>query len=283
MTTPSYQVLRQPPGRGIDDLGIAGIWRYRELLQILVWRNVAVRYKQSVIGIGWAVLRPVVSMVVLAIVFGHLLNISTGDTPRAIFYYSGLLPWLYFATTLSSASGSLVSGAGIATKARFPRLILPISYLFTGLVDLVLSMFVFAGMMIWHRDSITLSWTILTVPLFVALAMLTAFSISLWLAALMVRYRDVAHVIPFLTQVGMYFCPVIYPMETVAGGLSSGWQLLYSTNPMVAVIEGFRWAMLGGNPPDVSAMTVGITVMLGILAGGLVIFRRVERELADIV
>ena len=163
----SYQVVRVPPQRGLHSTGLAEVWRFRELLQILVWRNIVVRYKQSVLGIGWAILRPIISMVVLTIVFGHLLKISTGDTPRVIFYYSALLPWLYFTSTLGSASGSLVSGASIATKARFPRLILPISYLFTGLVDLLLSFAVLAGLMVWYRDAIVITWAILCVPFFV--------------------------------------------------------------------------------------------------------------------
>lgn len=272
------------PTRGWLALNLREVWRYRELILLLVWRNTVVRYKQSVIGIGWALLKPLISMVVFSLVFGKLLGISTGATPRAIFYYSALLPWLYFTGSLTGAGGSLVSGRSLVTKVYFPRLALPISYLFTGLIDFAISFVVLIGMMIWFRNQIQVTWLgCCLVPLFLLQAMATAFAVSLWLSSLMVRYRDVQHVMPFVIQIWFYMCPIIYPMAAVRKALPEFWRFVYGLNPMAGVINGFRWALLGTTQPAWTPMVAGMGSTLVILLGGLYFFRRTERTLVDIV
>lgn len=271
------------PTKGWLSLNLREVWRYRELLQLLVWRNTVVRYKQSVAGIGWALLKPLISMVVLTLIFGRFLKIETDNSPRPIFYYSALLPWLYFAGCLTSASGSLVTGKNLVTKVYFPRLVLPISYLFTGLVDFCISFVVLVGMMVWYRDFIHVSWPVCLLPVLLLMAMITAFAFSLWLSALMVKYRDVQHLVPFLVQIWMYVSPVIFPMKKVKEALSPKWLFVYSLNPMVGVINGFRWALLGTTEPQWGPMAVGVGSTLLLLWSGLYFFRRTERTLVDIV
>ena len=271
--------MRQP-SRGWLALNLREVWRYRELLGLLVWRNTIVRYKQSVIGIGWALVRPIVSMVIFSVIFGRLAKLPSDGVPYPIFTYVALLPWMYFSGCLNGTGGSLVAGAPLLRKVYFPRLVLPLSQLFTGLIDFGISFAVLLGMMVWYRDAVGVAWVgVACLPLFLLLAMLAAFASGLWLSALSVRYRDVQHLLPFLTQIWMYMTPVAYTATLVP----ERYRVLYALNPMVSVVNGFRWALLGREAPawPTMAASAGVTVL--IMVGGLYFFRRTERSLADIL
>jgi lipopolysaccharide transport system permease protein len=268
------------PSKGWLSLNLREVWRFRELLQLLVWRNTVVRYKQTVVGIGWAIIRPVLTMVVFTVIFGKLAKLPSDGIPYPIFTYVALLPWGYFAGCLTSTSGSLVGGAGLLTKVYFPRLILPLSNLFTGLVDFAISFTVLIGMMFWYRDSITVSiGGIFCLPIFLILAMMTALAIGLWMSAFMVKYRDVQQLLPYITQIWMFISPVAYSASLVP----ERWQLAYALNPMAGVIEGFRWALLGKDSPNWNAIIVSTVATLIILVSGLYYFRRTERTIVDII
>lgn len=267
------------PTKGWISLNLGEVWRYRELLQLLVWRNTVVRYKQSVVGIGWAVLKPVISMVVFSLIFGRFAKLPSEGIPYPIFTYVALLPWLYFANCLGNTSGSLVGGAGLVSKVYFPRLILPLSNLFTGLVDFCISFLVLVGLMVWYRAHITLTWGIACLPVFLLLAMMTALAFGLWLTSFSVKYRDVQHLMPFVTQVWMYLTPVAYSAKLVP----ERWRLIYSLNPMCGVIEGFRWALLGKSSPNWTAMLISAVVTAVVLVTGLYYFRKTEKTFVDIV
>jgi len=267
------------PSKGWLSLNLGEVWRYRELLQLLVWRNTVVRYKQSVVGIGWAIIRPVTSMIVFSIIFGGLAKLPSDGIPYPIFTYVAILPWGYFAGCLTGTGTSLVSGAGIMKKVYFPRLILPLSTLFTGLVDFAIAFIVLIGMMVWYHDYISISWGIVCLPLFLLLAMLTALAVGLWLTSFAVKYRDIQHLLPFISRIWMYLTPVVYSANLVP----PRWRLVYALNPMAGVINGFRWALLGKSAPDWSGMAVSSCVTLIILITGLYYFRRTERTFVDIV
>lgn len=267
------------PSKGWISLNLGEVWRYRELLQLLVWRNTVVKYKQSVVGIGWAILKPVISMVVFSLIFGRFAKLPSEGIPYPIFTYVALLPWLYFANCLGNTSGSLVGGAGLVSKVYFPRLILPLSNLFTGLVDFCISFLVLVGLMVWYRAHITLTWGIACLPVFLLLAMMTALAFGLWLTSFSVKYRDVQHLMPFVTQVWMYLTPVAYSAKLVP----ERWRLIYSLNPMCGVIEGFRWALLGKSSPNWTAMLISAVVTAVVLVTGLYYFRKTEKTFVDIV
>jgi len=272
-------VTVREPSRGLRHLDLREVWNYRELLGLLVWRNTVVLYKQSVAGIGWAVLRPLLSMVVISLVFGRLARLPSEGVPYPIFAYAALLPWGYFSSSLAGTSSSLVGGTHLVTKVYFPRLVLPLSSVFSGLVDFCISFVVLVGMMVWYRDSITVTWGIACLPVFILLAMMTALAVGLWLSSLMVKYRDVRHMLPFVTQIWMFLTPVAYSATLVP----DRWRAVYAINPMVGVVDGFRWALLGKAAPDWGAMCVSVAVMLVILVSGLYFFRRTERTLVDII
>lgn len=267
------------PSKGWLSINLREIWRYRELLQLLVWRNTIVRYKQSVAGIGWAVIQPVTSMVVFSVIFGQLAKLPSDGIPYPIFTYVALLPWNYFAGCLSGSSQSLVGGAHLVSKVYFPRLILPLSTLFTGLVDFAVSFTVLIGMMVWYRHQIAVTWGIVLLPMFLLMAMMAALAVGLWLTSLMVKYRDVQHVLPFLVQVWMYLTPVAYS----AGLIPDRWRLVYALNPMAGVIDGFRWALLGRSQPNWGAMAISAVATTVLLLSGLYYFRRTEKTFVDIV
>ncbi len=275
------QVTIRRPSRGFVSLGLGEVWAYRDLLQLMIWRNTIVRYKQSVVGIGWAVFRPLIQMVIFSIIFGRLAKLPTpGQVPYTIFTYVALLPWTYFAAALTGASNSLVDSAGMATKVYFPRVILPLSNVVAGLIDFAVAFAVLAVMMFWYRDRITVVWSaVACLPLFLALAVASAFGAGLWLSALMVKYRDVKHVLPFLIQCWMYVTPVAYTAELVP----DRWRLVYGLNPMAGVIDGFRWALLGRSQPHWGGLAASAAVATVMLLAGLCYFRRVERTYADIV
>jgi lipopolysaccharide transport system permease protein len=259
------------------DLDLGAIWRRRELLYFLVWRDVKVRYKQTAIGAAWAVLSPLLTVVIFAVVFGRLAKIPSDGLPYIVFAFAGFLPWTYFAQALARGSTSLVGNAHLITKVYFPRLIIPLAGVLTPAVDFCLSLLTLFGLMIWYRIGPT--WNLLALPAYLLLAALIALSVALWLAPLNVRYRDVNHTIPFLVQAWMYASPVVYPVSLVP----EPWRILYSLNPMVGVIEGFRWCLVGADSLNVGAVLVSLVVTLPALVGGLIFFRRMERAFADVI
>jgi lipopolysaccharide transport system permease protein len=266
------------PARAWSREELRELWRYRELLSLLVWRDVKVRYKQTIFGAGWAILQPLMTMVVFTVIFGGFAKIDAPDgLPYPIFSFAALLPWGYFSQAITRSSASLVGSANLVSKVYFPRLIIPIAAAIAPLVDFAVASTVLLGMMAWY--GIAPTWGALLLPVFLFFAFLTALAVSLWLTALNVKYRDVGHTIPFLVQIWMYASPVAYPVELVP----ERWRLLYGLNPMVGVIEGFRWGLLGRGAPDFALMAVSLAAVLVILAGGVVYFRRTERVFADVI
>ena len=265
-----------PAGRSLR-ADLRELWRYRDLLELLTSRDVNIRYKQSAIGMGWAVLQPLALMFVFTVVFGRFAKLPSDGVPYPLFVISGLLPWQYFSRSLTGSSQSLVTGSALVSKVYFPRLILPVSKTFSGLFDLGIGFVLLALAMAWYR--VAPSWTVLMLPVFVAISMLSALAVGLWLTALNARFRDVGIMVPFMLQVWMFMSPVAYSAKVVPQHL----KLLYSLNPMVGVIDGFRWALLGKAPPDPMAMAASLLVMLLLLVTGLAYFRRAERTFADVV
>jgi lipopolysaccharide transport system permease protein len=249
--------------------------RYRDMLVMLCWRDIAVRYKQSAIGVAWAVLQPVGTMVVFSVIFGGLVGISTGDIPYPIFTYCGLLPWLLFQRGLVQGSASLVTLGPVLSKVYFPRLIVPTATILTGLFDFVIAFVVLILMMVWYRTSP--GWSLMVLPAFIALAVVAALALSLWLSVLNVEFRDVQHALPFLIQAWTFATPIVYPASLVPGP----WRLLYSLNPMVAVVEGFRWVLVGGAAPSAAVIAASVGTTAALLVGGLLVFDRFTRNFAD--
>lgn len=264
------------PTKGWVSLKTKEIWEYRELLYFLIWRDIKVRYKQTVLGAAWAIIQPFFTMVVFSVFFGKLGKIPSDGLPYPIFSYTALLPWSYFAQALSESSNALVGSSSLIRKVYFPRLIIPISGVLSGLVDFAIAFTVFIGMMFYYQVQPTL--TILTLPLFLILALVTALGVGLWLSALNVEYRDVRFVIPFLVQFWLFATPVAYPSSM----LPEPWRTVYGINPMAGVVEGFRWALLGTDPPG-PMIAVSVTVSILLLISGAYYFRRMERTFADIV
>ena len=255
------------------------LWRYRELFQVLAWRDVAVRYKQTIIGIAWAFVRPLFTMVVFTVIFGKLAKLpSDGMTPYPLMVLAGMLPWQFFATALTEASNSLISNANLIGKVYFPRLIVPTATVVVALVDLLISFVILVGMMIWYR--FVPDWQIVLLPFFVGIAFFTSLGPGLWITSLNVKYRDFRYVIPFLVQFGLYLSPVGFSSNVIP----QNWRLLYSLNPMVGVIDGFRWCILGGESrlylPGF-ALGLGVTAFLVWL--GVTQFRKMERTFADLI
>jgi lipopolysaccharide transport system permease protein len=265
------------PRKHLFHLDLRSVWEYRELLFFLIWRDVKVRYKQTVVGAAWAILQPFMTMVIFTIVFGQFAKIPSEGLPYSVFTYTALLPWQYFAQAISNSSDSLVGSANLITKVYFPRLIVPFSAAVAPLVDFAIAFIILVGMTAWF--GIVPTWGVLALPLFLLLALTTALAVGLWLSALNVKYRDVRYTIPFLVQCWLYASPVAYPVSLVP----EQWRLLYSLNPMAGVIEGFRWALLGKTSPDFGVMAVSTVVVLVLLLGGLVYFTRMERTFADVV
>ena len=266
------------PSRGWVSLDIRDLWEYRELLYFLVWRNVKVRYRQTLLGGLWVVLQPFLTMVVFSVFFGSLANVPSDGLPYPIFSFTALLPWQLFARAVTDSTNSLVADQRLITKVYFPRLVIPVSAVLAGLVDFGVSLVVLLGMMPYYGIVPTMG--ILLLPLFVLLAMATALAVSLWLSALNVQYRDVRQMVPFLVQLWLYVTPIAYSSSMIP----EGYRALYGLNPMVGVVEGFRWALLGSQAWGTTTMVVvsalAVTVLL---VGGLVYFRRMERTFADVV
>jgi lipopolysaccharide transport system permease protein len=269
--------VRILPQRGFLNLDLAAVWEFRELLYFLVWRDISVRYKQTVIGIAWAVLQPLLTMMIFTVIFGHFAKMPSDDLPYSIFTFTALLPWTYFSQSISRSSVSLVSDSNLVKKVYFPRLIIPIAGVVAPLVDFGISFLVLLGLMVWF--AIPLHWTILAFPIFLLLALLTALAIGLWLAPLNARYRDVGHTIPFLVQFWMFASPVTYSLSIIP----EKWRLLYGLNPLVGVIEGFRWALLGKSSPDFGVMGLSALAILALLFMGVVYFKRMEQSFSDIL
>lgn len=276
MRTKTVEYIRRPRN-GWLELNLGEMWAYRDLLATLMWRNFMVRYKQSVIGIAWAVIKPVLQMVIFSVVFGRLAELPSNDYPYPVFLYAGLLPWTYFSSTITSASGSLLAGGNMISKVYFPRMILPFSYLFAGLADLALSMVVLFGMMVWYRADLVLGPQVLLFPVFLIPAVVFSAGVSLWLCALAVRWRDIHHMVPYLVQIGLFVTPVVYAVNLVP----ERHQWILQLNPMTGVVEGFRWALLGRPVDGWGMMLCGFLLAGLILFSGMVYFRREERTLAD--
>ena len=250
---------------------------YGELLYFLVWRDVKIRYKQTFFGAGWAILQPLVTMLIFTVVFGKLVNVPSDGIPYPLFAYTGLLAWNYFASAVAKSGNSLVANGNLITKVYFPRVIIPLSAIISPLVDLAVASLLLVAMMLWFR--IVPTAALLALPVFVLLCMLTALSVSLWLSALCVRYRDVGVAIPFMVQIWMYASPIVYPGSLVP----EKWRMLYGLNPMAGVIDGFRWAFLGTAPPSLTTLTISTVGIVLISLGGLMYFSRMERVFADVV
>ena len=254
------------------------LWRFRELLYFLSWRDILVRYKQTVIGVAWSVIRPVLTMIVFTVIFGKLAKFPSGNAPYAILVYAAMLPWQFFANALSESSNSLITNSNMISKVYFPRLIVPCSVVIVSLIDFFISFVVLVVLMAWYR--FLPSWQILLVPLFLFQALIAALGFSLWLSALNVKYRDFRYIVPFIVQFGLYVSPVGFSSNVVP----EQWRLLYSLNPMVGVIDGFRWAILGGDAQIYwPGFLLSNGLMVLILGGGVWYFRKTERIFADII
>jgi lipopolysaccharide transport system permease protein len=256
----------------------ADIWRYRELFFFLVWRDIIIRYKQTTVGIAWSVIRPLLTMLVFTFIFGRLANLPSDGLAYPVLVFSALLPWQLFANSLTTVGNSMVGNANLVTKVYFPRLILPLSALMVNLVDIMISFFILATLMLWYK--VVPDIRIFALPLFLLLALLNSLGIGLWIASLNVRYRDFNFVVPFIVQAGLYISPVGF----VSSIVPEEWRLIYSLNPMVGVIEGFRWSLLGSQtalywPSIIMSVIVSFTVLLL----GFLVFRKTERTFADII
>lgn len=270
------QVTRIRPSRGWVALKLREVWEYRELLYFLVWRDVKVRYQQTVLGAAWAIIQPVMTMVVFSIFFGRLANVPSDGIPYPIFSFTALVPWTFFANGLANAANSLVGSSNLLKKVYFPRLVIPIAAVLAGVVDFALAFGVLIGLMLFY--GIVPTGNVVWLPLFLALALVTALGVGLWLAALNVEYRDIRYVVPFLTQFWLFATPIAYPSSL----LSEPWRTVYGLNPMVGVVEGFRWALLGTNTAPGVMAAVSFVAALVILVSGAFYFRRVEKGFADV-
>ncbi len=270
-------LLRITPPGGWWDIPFGEVWKYRELLYFFVWRDIKIRYKQTVIGAAWAILQPLLSVIVFSLFFGKLAHIPSEGLPYPIFYYSALLPWMYFAAALQSATNTVVENQRLITKVYFPRLALPLSSVLSGLVDFGVSFLMFVAMMIYYgiRPTAAALWA----PVFLLLAVMTALGVGLWLSALNAIYRDVRYVLPFLVQFWLFASPVAYPSSLVP----AKWRWLYGLNPMAGVIEGFRWSLVGGGERPGYLILVSAGVVFVVLLSGVAFFQRMETTVADVV
>lgn len=254
------------------------LWRYRELFYFLAWRDILVRYKQTAIGIAWALIRPFLTMVVFTIVFGQLAKLPSSGVPYPILVFAGMLPWQFFSNALSESSSSLVNNSNLISKVYFPRLIVPTSAVIVSFVDFMISGIILLGLMAWYN--FIPDWRILTLPLFILIAFIASMGVGLWLAALTVEYRDFRFVVPFIVQLGLYISPVGFSSAIIP----KQWQLIYSLNPMVGVIDGFRWAILGGDSKlYLPGFTLSLSLVFVLLWSGIWYFRKVEKTFADVI
>ncbi len=269
--------VRIAPSRGWWELNLQELWEYRELLYFFVWRDVKVRYKQTVIGAGWALIQPFFTMVVFSIFFGRLARIPSDGVPYPVFAFTGLVPWMYFANTLSTATNSVVEHQRVITKVYFPRLILPVSAALSGLVDLSIAFVLLIGMVLFY--GITPTRAIWTIPLFVLLATFTALGVGIWLSALNAEYRDIRYAIPFLIQIWLFATPIAYPSSLVP----VQWRAFYGLNPMAGVVEGFRWALLEKRAAPGAMLAVSVACVVLLVVGSVIYFQRREKVFVDVV
>jgi lipopolysaccharide transport system permease protein len=271
------QFSRVKPTKGWVSLGLSELWRYKELLYFFIWRDIKVRYKQTVMGASWAIIQPFFTMVIFSLFFGKLAGVPSDDLPYPIFSYAALVPWTFFSNGVFQAANSLVGGADMVKKIYFPRLTLPIASVLAGLVEFSIAMTVLIGMMLFYQ--ILPSIEILFLPLFLLLALATALGVSFWLSAMNAQFRDVRYVVPFLLQAWLFSTPIAYSSSL----LEEPWRTLYGINPMAGVVEGFRWALLDTGKPPGPITIVSSLVALGILVSGAYYFRKMEKTFADVL
>lgn len=264
------------PQRGWTSVELLDLWRYRELLFFLTWRDIKIRYKQTVLGAAWAILQPLFTMVIFSVIFGTLAGLPSDGIPYPIFTFTALLPWQLFAFSLTNSSNSLINSQNLISKVYFPRLIIPIASVLPGLVDFAIAFLVLAGMMVYYQ--VTISIRLLALPAFILLALMTALAVGLWLSALNVKYRDVRYAVPFLTVLWQYGSPIAYSSSLIP----DQWQVLYGLNPIAGVVEGFRWALLGSGEVG-SLLWVSVLIVILLLVSGLIYFRRMEDTFADVI
>lgn len=265
------------PSRALFDLDLRAVWKYRELLYFLVWRDLKVRYKQAAIGIAWAIVQPVVALAIFTVVFGRFARLPSEGVPYPLFAMAALLPWTYFSEALRRSATGLVEDSDLIRKIYFPRLVIPLAMITAPLIDLAISFVLLVALMVWFGA--VPGANILFLPLFLLLALALALAVGLWLGPINVRFRDIKHTLPFVLQVWMYASPVIYSSSMIP----ERWRWVYSLNPMVGVIEGFRWALLATSAPDFRAMAISCVTVLLLLAGGIVYFKKMERFFADLI
>lgn len=270
-----HRVIKPP--RGMASLDLAEVWEYRELLGFLAWRDVAVRYKQTSIGVLWAFIRPFLTMIIFTVVFGRIAKLPAEGVPYPVLTFAALLPWQFFSTAFAETAMSVLGNAYMVTKIYFPRLILPLSSIAVGAVDSLVSFLFLFALMAWYR--VPPSPHIWALPLFALLCLVFTVGLGLWLAALYVKYRDLRHLIPFITQFGMYVSPVAFSSTIVP----ARWRLLYSLNPMVAVIDGTRWSLLGTSKLYAPGIVAGCVISVVLLVTGVVYFKQTERVFADVI
>jgi lipopolysaccharide transport system permease protein len=273
----TYELIIEP-GR-IERHYWHDLWQYRELFRVLAWRDISVRYKQTVIGAAWALIRPFLTMVVFTVVFGKLAKLpSDGTTPYALMVFAGMLPWTFFSTALSDASNSLIGNANLISKVYFPRVIVPTAAVMVAFVDFLISFVILVGLMIWYQ--FMPSWQILLLPIFVTIAFMASLGIGVWITALNVKYRDFRYIIPFIVQLGLYISPIGFSSNIIP----AQWRLVYSLNPVVGVIDGFRWCLLGGESRlDLPGLALSIAVTGFFVWLGFRQFRKMERTFADLL
>lgn len=276
-STADIPVIRIEPSHGWISLKLHELWEYRELLYFLAWRDIKVRYKQTVLGAAWAIIQPFFTMVVFSIFFGRLAQVPSDGLPYPIFSFAALVPWTFFANSLNQSSNSLVSSATLIQKVYFPRLAVPIATVFSGIVDFALAFVVLLGMMLYYGLVPTLN--ALWIPALFLLALVTALGVGFWLSAMNVRFRDIRYTVPFLTQFWMFSTPIAYPSSL----LSEPWRTIYALNPMVGVVEGFRWGLLGTDTAPGPILAVSSFMAVALLVGGAFYFRRVEKTFADVI
>ncbi len=275
-TNDSALVTVIEPSKGWVPLKLGELWAYRELLYFFVWRDIKIRYKQTILGAAWAIIQPVFTMVIFSLFFGRLAKIPSDGVPYPIFSYAALVPWTFFANALTQASNSLVTNANMVKKIYFPRLAVPVATVFAGVVDFALAFVVLLGMMLFYGFAPTLN--VVWLPLFLLLALVTSLGVGLWLSAMNVQFRDVRYVVPFLAQAWLFATPIAYPSSL----LSEPWRTLYGLNPMVGVVEGFRWALLGTDTAPGPIIIVSSVAALGLLISGAYYFRRMDKTFADV-
>jgi len=270
------QIIIEPPS-GILNINIKEIWHYHELLYFLIWRDIKIRYRQTLLGAIWAMLQPILTMVVFSIIFGNFAKLPSDGVPYPIFTFVALLPWQLFSTSLSRSSESVVGESKLLTKIYFPRLIIPISSVGAGIVDFLISSLILIFLLIFY--SIPITWKLLAMPFLILLAILSALSVGIWFSALNVKYRDIRYTIPFLVNAWMFATPIAYSATLVP----DQWRTIYGLNPMVGVIEGFRWMLLDKPFPDLNMFIISILIMLLLLISGLIYFSNLENYFADVI